>query len=71
MSGPTMRSKKREPLTAIQFIEGLKRMKVEDLRRKYQIPPDLDVDLLAGILEFMQENEAEQRRLLRKNHPRS
>ncbi len=55
----------KNPLTARQFIDGLRRIKMEGLREKYQIPPDLDIDLLAGILRFMQENGTEQSRTKR------
>ena len=52
----------KNPLTARQFLEGLRKIRTEDLRLKWHIPPDLDIDLLVAILKFMEEDEARRRR---------
>jgi hypothetical protein len=51
----------KNPITAKDFIKGLTRMKREDLRRKYEIPANLDPDLLTAILRFMQKEERTRR----------
>jgi len=47
-------SKHRKPLSAREFIDGLTRMRREDLRRKYKIPANIDPDLLLAVLAFME-----------------
>jgi hypothetical protein len=51
----------KNPITAKDFIKGLTRMKREDLRRKYEIPANLDPDLLTAVLRFMQKEERTRR----------
>ena len=47
-------SKHRKVLNAREFIDGLTRMRQEDLRRKYKIPANIDPDLLVAVLTFME-----------------